>query len=623
MWAIRRAASIQLKSRGLNSGTSRVRCLKSEIESCCFEDYNAEIIESHGKVSDALICSRRFHNTFVPSKSYSKVRTFFSWIGAKSSGGKQDDDALEDASPVLQTRHDAVEEATSGDDMDDESKLFSGESVADDKQNELGILDIETDAGKEKSRKIRAPSSMTKAILADTRSPVSRILGKWVEAGNKVTLAEVSVNILYFRRRRMFSQALQLSEWLESRKLLEFTERIYASRVDLIAKVRGIVEAEKYIQLQIPESFRTEVVYRTLLANYVAAINVKKTEELFNKMKDLFPISCFSCNQMLLLYKRTNRKKIADVLVLMKKENIKWSTFTYQILIDAKWQSGHICGMERILEEMKSAGLKPNMHILASVAKYYVADGLKVKAEAVLKDMEGGDLTKNHWVCRFLLPIYASLGREDEVGRIWKQCESNPDLGECIAGIQAWGQLNKIEDAEAVFDKLLRIVRRPSSRHYGLMLNMYADNNMLAKGEDLIRRMTESGVTVMPSAWHALVKLYARAGEVKKAESFLEKACRDRRGMALLNSFLNILDAYAAKGDIQNAENIFLKMKRTGLTPSISAYRSLLYAYINAKSPAYGFTERMKVDKVVPDKKLAGLLVRVGNFAKSTEELLP
>ncbi|KAH6821800.1 hypothetical protein C2S53_016812 [Perilla frutescens var. hirtella] len=190
----------------VSAETSRFRCLKSEIASCCFEDYNAEIIESHGKVSDALIFSRIVHNTFVPSQSYSKVRTFFSWVGARSSGGKQDDDALENASPVLQTRHDSVEEATSGDDMDDESKLFSGENVANDKQNGLEILDIETDAGKEKSRKIRAPSSMTKAILVDTRSPVSMILGKWVEAGNKVTLAEVSVNILYFRRRRMFSQ---------------------------------------------------------------------------------------------------------------------------------------------------------------------------------------------------------------------------------------------------------------------------------------------------------------------------------------------------------------------------------------------------------------------------------
>lgn len=410
---------------------------------------------------------------------------------------------------------------------------------------------------------------------------------------------------------------MQLSEWLESRKLSEFTESNYASRVDLIAKVRGLVEAEKYIQHQIPESFRTELVYRTLLANCVTAVDVNKAEELFNRMKDSFRISCFSCDQLLLLYKRTSRNKIADVLSLMDRENIKWSTFTYQILIDAKWQSGHITGMERVLEKMKSDGLEPGMHILASVARHYAADGLKAKAEAVLKDMERGDLAENRFVCRLMLPIYASLGREDEVGRIWKQCESNPNLAECIAGVQAWGWLNRVEDAEAVFEKSLRVVKRPSSRHYAIMLNIYADHKMVVKGEDLVRQMTASGVTVMPLVWHALVKLYARAGEMEKAESALQKARGDRRGMPLLSSFLSVLDAYAAKGDVQNAENTFLKMKRAGLASSIRSYRSLLYAYINAKTPTYGLRERMKADNVVPDTKVAGLLVRAGRFTKA------
>lgn len=407
---------------------------------------------------------------------------------------------------------------------------------------------------------------------------------------------------------------LQLSEWLESSKLTELTESNYASRVDLIAKVRGIVEAEKYIQQIIPESLRTEVVYRTLLAACVTAVDVNKAEELFSKMKELFPISCFSCDQLLLLYKRTNRNKIADVLSLMKRENIKRSSLTYKILIDAKWQSGHIRGIERLLEEMKSDGLEPSMHILASVAKSYLDSGLKAKSEAVLNDMEGGDLTENRWACRFLLPIYGSLGRAEEVERIWRECESNPDMAECIAGIQAWGRLNRIEDAESVFNKLLRVVRRPSSKHYSLMLNMYADNKMLDKGEEVVKRMTESGVTITPPAWHALVNLYARGGEVGRAESLLQKGLGGRRGMHLLGAFLSILDAYAEKGDVPNAERMFLKMKRTGFTSSARPYRSLLYAYINAKVPAYGLRERMKSDNIIPDQKLAGLLARASKL---------
>ena len=86
---------------------------------------------------------------------------------------------------------------------------------------------------------------------------------------------------------------LQLSEWLEAKKQLDFIDRDYASRLDLIAKVRGLQKAEYYIQ-SVPKSFRGEVIYRTLLANCVAAYNLKKAEEVFNKMKDLeFPITLF------------------------------------------------------------------------------------------------------------------------------------------------------------------------------------------------------------------------------------------------------------------------------------------------------------------------------------------
>ncbi|KAL8225393.1 hypothetical protein R6Q57_017950 [Mikania cordata] len=68
-------------------------------------------------------------------------------------------------------------------------------------------------------------------------------------------------------------------------------------------------------------------------------------------MKDLnLPVTAFACNQLLLLYKRTDKKKIADVLLLMEKENVKPSLFTYRLLIETKGMSNDIIGMEQVLE---------------------------------------------------------------------------------------------------------------------------------------------------------------------------------------------------------------------------------------------------------------------------------
>ncbi|KAL7105976.1 hypothetical protein ACP275_07G082000 [Erythranthe tilingii] len=277
------------------------------------------------------------------------VRTLFSKAGAKSRVEQYDD--LEDAFSELEAPLGAVRKAASADDVDDsmsESDLYEGESVT-----------TEGDAEKKSFPKTNPHSAFTKAVLGAPIVSVVKVLDQWVKEGNELTKPEVSSTMVNLRKRRMFVKALKMSEWLEQTKLLEFNESNYASRVDLIVKVHGIPKAEEYIK-RIPESFRGEIVYRTLLANCVSTGNVKKSEDLFNKMKSLFPVTCFSCNQLLLLYKRTDNKKISDVLSLMEKENIKPSYFTYHVLISAKGLSNDISGMEKIVEKMKTEGVEPN-----------------------------------------------------------------------------------------------------------------------------------------------------------------------------------------------------------------------------------------------------------------------
>ncbi|XP_073278279.1 pentatricopeptide repeat-containing protein At1g80270, mitochondrial-like [Primulina huaijiensis] len=616
MWTLRRT-SIYLKNRGLSYGVSQICCETSDNSTRHLENCYSGFAEPQEKLLDGFLSTARFYNTST-SKSYTEIRTFSSQTGPKCSG--EDDDDLEDGFSDLETPHVLVQETVSGDENSDgptsESEL-SEEVDTDDMQKELEVLRTETGVGEAKSTKKRATSAMTRVILA-TPSWVSEIMDKWVKEGNKVTQADVSLCMIELRKRRLFVKALQLSEWLESSKHIDFIESNYASRVDLIAKVRGLQKAETYIE-QIPDSCRGELVYRTLLANSVYLLNTKKTEDLFNKMKSLgLPITCFSCNQLLLLYKKTDKKKIADVLLLMEKENIKPSHFTYQVLIDVKGQSRDISGMEQVVQTMKAEGVKASTQLLASIARHYVTAGLKDKAETILKEIEGDAIKKNPWVSRWLLPIYASLGREDEVGRIWKVCESNPNFDQCVAAIEAWGQLKKIDNAEAAFDKMLEKTKRPTSQHFSALLRVYANHKMLAKGKELVKRMGETGCTIGPLAWDALVKLYVGAGEVEKADSILEKVVSQKRGRPLFTSYFAIMDGYAKKGDIHNAEKLFLKMKRAGYVPGLTQYYSLLQAYTKAKAPAYGFRERMKADNVFPNKALAMQLDRASTVQKST-----
>ncbi|XP_059462784.1 pentatricopeptide repeat-containing protein At1g80270, mitochondrial-like [Corylus avellana] len=620
MLALRRAC-IPLRSRGVSIRISRVSCAKLEMLSPGIEEDKAGTFESPQEAYDRHLSLKRFYHTAHGSSNVFVVRhNFSSQAGAKSSG---EEDELEDGFSELEMPSSAVAnqdgnvEDESDDELISEPELsYDGVDIEEPSQNELELLDSEIDPSEKKAFKKKAKSALFNAILAAPGLSVHNALDKWVEEGNDLSRTEISLAMLNLRKRRMYGRALQLSEWLEANKHLDFVERDYASRLDLIAKVRGLQKAESYIE-KIPKSFRGEVIYRTLLANCAVANNIKKAEGIFNKMKDLgFPISSFACNQLLLLYKRMDKKKIADVLLLMEKENVKPTPFTYKLLIDTKGQSNDITGMDQIVQTMKSEGIEPDINTQAILVKHYASGGLKEKAEAILREMEGDNL-KDRWVCQVLLPLYAQLGKADDVSRVWKVCETSPRIHECMAAIDAWGKLNKIEEAEAVFDRMSKTWNKLSSRHYSVLLKVYANHKMLAKGKDLVKRMGDSGCRIGPLTWDALVKLYVEAGEVEKADSILLKATQQNQMRPMFSSYLAIMEQYAKRGDIHNSEKAFHRMRQAGYVGRLRPFQALIQAYINAKAPAYGMRERMKADNLFPNRALLGQLVLVDAFRKT------
>ncbi|XP_004493398.1 pentatricopeptide repeat-containing protein At1g80270, mitochondrial-like isoform X2 [Cicer arietinum] len=596
MWALRRA-SFPLRNRVFHVRVPYVKLTPNT----CVEDHagisvSPQLAYGNGGFSSPNRC---FHSGLGSS------RCEFS-----SQAGTKDDDDLEDGFSELETPlgYESEKLLDSDSEHSDDAEVPHNELELSHDEDELVTV--------KKSSQKRVLSELFKDIMDAPGLSVRTALDKWVEEGKELSREEISLTMANLRRRKMYGRALQLSEWLESKKHLEFVDSDYASRLDLIAKLRGLHAAEGFIE-SIPESFRGEIVYRTLLANCVVLNNLHKAEEIFNKMKDLeFPVTAFACNQLLFLYKRNDKKKIADVLLIMEHENVKPSPLTFKILIDAKGQSKDIAGMDQIVEKMKGEGIEPDIQTNAVLVGHYISAGLDDKAKALLKKMEGEDLRENRWVCRTLLPLYANLGMADEVGRVWKVCETHPRIEDCFAAIEAWGKLKKIDEAEAVFEMMSKKWKL-TPKNCSVLLKVYANHKMLVKAKDLVKRMVDSGCRLGPLTWDALVKLYVQAGEVEKADTVLQKAIQQSKAKPLFSSYLTILLQYAKRGDIHNSEKIFYKMKQAGYASRPRQYQVLIEAYINAKVPAYGIRDRLKGDNISPNRTLANMLVQVDGFKKS------
>jgi pentatricopeptide repeat protein len=223
----------------------------------------------------------------------------------------------------------------------------------------------------------------------------------------------------------------------------------------------------------------------------------------------------------------------------------------------------------------------------------------------------------NRRAIRSLIDLYAILRRPDDVERIWKSC-TEPMLDDYLAAIGAWGKLRHIEQVEETFEALRKTSPKLTSKYFNAMLNVYAENKLIPRGKTFLERMCSAGCQCSPLTWDALVNLYVNSDEVEKADSFLQKVAEqnpDRN--TLFCSYVNLLKAYAEKGDIHSAEKIFDTLKKVRYPERTLPYGFLLKAYVNAEVPAYGFRERMRADNVHHGKTVKEQLVHLDNLQKA------
>nr|XP_012571138.2 pentatricopeptide repeat-containing protein At1g80270, mitochondrial-like [Cicer arietinum] len=571
MWALRRTSiGLTLRSQELyNVGTFRVQLMPNTLV-----EYEDAAPDSHQMKHDRFLSTgHTFYRTGHASPKFTvSRRELSSQADASCTKDDDNDEEMEMEDPLIELEVDGDRDS-----VESQTDLFEGDKDGGKQHNELELSDTESDLDAKNSESRNKRSELFKAVV---NGPVDSALNKWVEKGKELSRQEITLALLNLRKRKMYGRALQVNEsYLYLHPILHL---------------------------------------KTLLANSASLNNLRKTEDIFNKMRKLnLPVTPFACNQLLLIYKRIDKKKIADVLLMMEKENVIPSPFTYKILIDVKGLSNDIDAMDQIVETMKAEGVKLDHQTQASLARHYASAGLTEKTDAILKDIEGENLKENMWVIPTLLRLYAILGRVDEVERIWKVCESRPPrIEDCLAAVEAWGKLKKIEEAEAVFE-MMSNKWKLSAKNYSILLSIYTRLKLLNKGKDLIKKMGDSGCIIGPSTWDALVSLYIHAGEIEKADSVLQKAMQQNKMKPLFTTYMTIMEQYAKRGDVHNAEKIFYRLRQSGYVSRISPFHALTQAYLNAKLPAYGIRDRMKADDLFPNKALAEQLALLDPFRKT------
>ncbi|GFZ12921.1 tetratricopeptide repeat (TPR)-like superfamily protein [Actinidia rufa] len=292
--------------------------------------------------------------------------------------------------------------------------------------------------------------------FGNPRASIVPVLDQWAGEGRIVEQEELQVIIKSLRKFRRFKHALEISEWMSNKRYLDLSPGDVAVRLDLISKVHGLEQAEKYFS-NIPITFRGLRVIGALLNCYAHARSLEKAEATMQKLRELgFVLTPLPYNVMLKLYADMGKREKLDPLMQeMEKEGITCDKFTFNIRLNAYSTDSDIEGMEKLLMKMEAdPAVNMDWHAYIVAANGYLRAGVVEKALEMLKKSEQLVAGKtSRFAYEVLLTLYASIGKKIEVYRIWDLYKKTRKVYNMsyLSMISALVKLDDLDGAEMIW----------------------------------------------------------------------------------------------------------------------------------------------------------------------------
>ena len=199
------------RNHGLSVRTLQACHAKSETLDSYYKG-RADICKSPQMRTGSYLSLRTFyHNTDVYSVFTMGSCSLSSQAGAESSG---EEDDLEDRFSELEASDHAGGFQDSDRESEHEDKLLSDPESDDDEiepsQNDLELLDIDTNVSEKRSSRNGMQSELFKVIMAASGQSIHVVLKKWDQEGKDMSRPLIAQVMLSLRRLRLFWRALQV-----------------------------------------------------------------------------------------------------------------------------------------------------------------------------------------------------------------------------------------------------------------------------------------------------------------------------------------------------------------------------------------------------------------------------
>ncbi|KAF5444632.1 hypothetical protein F2P56_033752 [Juglans regia] len=350
------------------------------------------------------------------------------------------------------------------------------------------------------------------------------------------------------------------------------------SLVDMYAKCGNVVDSRKMFD-HMPD--RSVVTWNAMIGGYLMNEDTRSASVLFERMSTRNAVTWI---EMIDGFAKRRDTVTARRLFNRVPPELK-NVVTWTVMVDGYTSNGDMEAAREIFEEMPFR----NFFAWSSMVSGYCKKGDIKEAKAIFERIPVRNLV--NW--NSLISGYAqngfSEGALDAFGEM--QAEGfEPDEVTIASVLSACAQLGLLDAGKEIHCAIHRKGIRSNVFVLNGLVDMYAKCGELAIARLVFERIDEKNI----ACWNAMILGYATHGQCKEAlEIFGRMESSNKRPDDI--TFLSVLSACVHGGFVNEGKEIFSKMEKYGLKPSIKHYGCLvdLMARAGRLKEAYDLIKRM------------------------------
>ncbi|OIW13897.1 hypothetical protein TanjilG_31786 [Lupinus angustifolius] len=293
------------------------------------------------------------------------------------------------------------------------------------------------------------------------------------------------------------------------------------------------------------------------------------------------------------LFKTGGRIPASDIMSLSNTENAPRKprlTSTYNTMIDLYGKAGRLKDAADVFADMLKSGVAADTITFNTMIFVCGSHGNLEEAESLLVKMEEKSISPDTKTYNILLSLYADAGN--------------------------------IDAALSCYRRIREAGLFPDVVTHRALLGALCANNMVQAVENLLNEMEKSHVSVDEHSLPGIVKMYLNEEAFDKANDFLQKFQLNREPSSTICAA--IIDVFAEKGLLAQAENIFYRERNTaGKTrDDVVEYNVMIKAYGKAKlyDEAVSLFKVMKNRGIWPDDCTYNSLIQMLSGAELLDQ---